>query len=215
MLPRLLVSLLVLIPLILSAMSRGDAPEQEITTASSDEAVSEAEPVDSTETTAESSADVRAELDQILLSESHAPGTAAHRSTPRASRSGARSTAAKPKVTTTTVKKKPKTTTTAAKKKTTTPTTAKKATPAAAPSGNSQSGIASWYEAAPSGTCAHRTLPKGTRVNVTNLGNGKRTSCVVADRGPYVDGYIIDLSKSNFTELAPLSDGIIKVTITW
>ena len=215
MLPRLLVSLLVLIPLILSAMSRGDARrEQEITTAASEAAVSDEPANDATETTVDSAGAVRAELDEILLSETHAPGTAAHRAKPRASRAAPRSTAAKSK-TTTTVKKR--TTTTAAKKpatKSSKPTTTAKK-PASPPEGRSQSGIASWYEAAPSGTCAHRSLPKGTRVDVTNLGNGKRTSCVVADRGPYVDGYIIDLSKSNFTDLAPLDDGIIKVTITW
>ena len=207
MLPRLFVSLFVLVPLLLLGLGRGDAPEREIRTASNEAALSEAPPADSTETTVESSGSARAELDQILASETHAPGTAAHRSTPRASRSSTRSTAAKR--TTTTVKKKTTTKSTVPPKKTT--TTVKKASAPA----NSQSGIASWYEAAPSGTCAHKTLPKGTRVDVTNLANGKRTSCVVSDRGPYVDGYIIDLSKSNFTELAPLDQGIIKVTITW
>ena len=161
----------------------------------------------------------RAELDEILLREQGAASAAAvHRTPRRASRSSARHSATKPsttarKRTATTVKPKtpsktaPKTST-AAKK----PSSSASAAPS---SGNAQSGTASWYEAAPSGTCAHKTLPKGTTVTVTNVATGKQTSCVVSDRGPYVDGYIIDLSKSNFSALAPLSDGIIQVRITW
>lgn len=195
-------------------MNRGDAPERKITAASSEAALSdEAAPADEPEpeVTSTTVGDARAALDEILLSESDA-GVAAHRVSSRASRSSRPRATATKKTTTTTVKKKTTTTTTkpAAKKSTT--TTAKKS--AGAPA-NSQTGIASWYEAAPAGTCAHRTLAKGTRVNVTNLANGRRTSCVVADRGPYVDGFIIDLSKQNFTELAPLDDGVVKVTITW
>jgi rare lipoprotein A len=107
----------------------------------------------------------------------------------------------------------------AAPPKPTTTTTApptQEAAPAPATStteGNTQSGKASWYEAAPPGTCAHRTLPKGTMVTVNH--NGKSVVCKVADRGPYVDGWIIDLSKDTFAELAPLSTGVISVTITW
>src|SRR5436853_7663802 len=58
-------------------------------------------------------------------------------------------------------------------------------TPAPAPAGNSQTGGASWYDAAPPGTCAHRTLPKGTVVHITDLSNGATATCTVEDRGPY------------------------------
>ena len=85
----------------------------------------------------------------------------------------------------------------------------------APPSGNSQSGGATWYDAAPSGTCAHRTLPFGTVVTITNLSTGATATCTVHDRGPYVDGLIIDLSKDTFSKLAPLSAGVIQVRITW
>ena len=44
-------------------------------------------------------------------------------------------------------------------------------------------------------TCAHRTLPFGTRVRVVNLANGRSEVCVVNDRGPFVRGRIIDLSQ--------------------
>lgn len=216
-LPRLLCGLLVLLPLLLLQMSRSGAPEGSVSTAPLDEAAASAgldaeADVDQEEAT-EQAGWARAELDQILLAEAEKPTVTASRTrkaTSRASRS-------KPRTTSTTVKKKTTTTTKPAAKGRTTTTAPKKSSSASAapPAGRTQSGIASWYEAAPAGTCAHRTLPKGTRVDVTNLSNGKRTSCVVSDRGPYVDGYIIDLSKSNFTELAPLDDGIIKVTITW
>lgn len=84
--------------------------------------------------------------------------------------------------------------------------------PAAA--ANSQEGNASWYDHEP-GTCAHRTLPFGTVVTVTNLGNGATTSCRVADRGPYVAGRVIDLEKGVFAQLAPPSAGVIRVRIEW
>jgi rare lipoprotein A len=70
-----------------------------------------------------------------------------------------------------------------------------------------QIGIASRYcdlEQTASGrkvTCrdlvaAHRTLPFGTRVKVTNLANGRSVTVTVVDRGPFVSGRIIDLSES-------------------
>jgi rare lipoprotein A len=101
----------------------------------------------------------------------------------------------------------------------TTPTTARPTSTTAAPpppsSGNSESGKASWYDQAPDGTCAHKTLPMGTIVKVTNTANGKSTTCRVADRGPYHDGWIIDLAKSTFAQIAPTSAGVISVRIEW
>jgi rare lipoprotein A (peptidoglycan hydrolase) len=93
--------------------------------------------------------------------------------------------------------------------------TAPRPTSAAAPSGNTQSGGASWYDAAAPGTCAHRTLPKGTVVHITDVSNGATATCTVSDRGPYVDGLIIDLAKDVFSRMAPLSTGVIQVRITW
>lgn len=45
-------------------------------------------------------------------------------------------------------------------------------------------------------TAAHKTLPFGTKVRVTNLANDKHVEVVINDRGPYVDGRIIDLSRA-------------------
>lgn len=104
-----------------------------------------------------------------------------------------------------TTKPKPATTTTAKRAPTTTTTTQPPRT---------QSGKASWYEA-PDGTCAHRTLPFGTVVKVTNVANGRTVSCRVADRGPYVEGRIIDLDRGDFNAIADDWQGIIDVRIEW
>jgi rare lipoprotein A (peptidoglycan hydrolase) len=108
------------------------------------------------------------------------------------------------------------TSTTTAKPRPTTTTTAAPAPPPApvtpAASG-SESGRATWYDYQP-GICAHKTLPFGTVVTV-NAVNGKSVQCTVGDRGPFVDGYVIDLHWQEFEQLAPRSAGRIDVTITW
>lgn len=60
-------------------------------------------------------------------------------------------------------------------------------------------------------TTAHKTLPFGTIIEVTNLANGKSIKVKVTDRGPYGPGRILDLSKIAFSELASPSKGIIKI----
>lgn len=50
-------------------------------------------------------------------------------------------------------------------------------------------------------TAAHRKLPFGTRVRVTNLANGKSVTVEVNDRGPFSHGLEIDLSKKAFMEI--------------
>jgi rare lipoprotein A len=52
-------------------------------------------------------------------------------------------------------------------------------------------------------------------VTVTNLSTGAATTCVVNDRGPYVQGRVIDLDDDVFARLAPLQSGLIPVRITW
>jgi uncharacterized protein YabE (DUF348 family) len=88
--------------------------------------------------------------------------------------------------------------------------------PAAVSTGgrNSESGQATWYDYTP-GTCAHKTIPKGTVLTVINVATGASTTCVVADRGPYADGRIVDLTPGVFSRLAPLSKGVIDVRIEW
>jgi rare lipoprotein A (peptidoglycan hydrolase) len=54
----------------------------------------------------------------------------------------------------------------------------------------------------------------GTVVTI-HASNGNTAQCRVSDRGPYADGMIIDLAKDVFTQLAPLSQGVVQVTISW
>ncbi|HEX2052224.1 MAG TPA: ubiquitin-like domain-containing protein [Actinomycetota bacterium] len=79
---------------------------------------------------------------------------------------------------------------------------------------HNQSGKASWYHQ-PGMMAAHRTLPLGTVVRVTNLSNGKQVTVTIRDRGPYVDGRIIDLSDTAFKQLSPQSSGVLNVKIEW
>lgn len=62
-------------------------------------------------------------------------------------------------------------------------------------------------------TAAHKTLPFGAKVRVTNLENGKTIVVKINDRGPFVKGRILDLSRSAFSSIANTSSGIIKVKI--
>ncbi len=62
-------------------------------------------------------------------------------------------------------------------------------------------------------TCAHKTLPFGTRLKVTNQKNGKSTIVTVTDRGPYAKGRIIDLSKAAAMELDMVAAGVASVTV--
>ena len=65
------------------------------------------------------------------------------------------------------------------------------------------------------GTCAHRTIPKGTRVRVTHLASGRSVICTVADRGPYIDGRVVDLSEVDFAQLTGSHEGVVDVKIEW
>jgi uncharacterized protein YabE (DUF348 family) len=80
----------------------------------------------------------------------------------------------------------------------------------------SQVGEASWYSFAPGDglTAAHPWLPFGTVVTVTNIANGKTVRVVINDRGPF-GGRIIDLSNQAFARIAPLSQGVAQVRLTW
>lgn len=90
-----------------------------------------------------------------------------------------------------------------------------------------QVGTASWYgpgfhgKSTASGerfnqnkmTAAHRRLPLGTRVKVTNLQNGRKIEVRINDRGPYRGGRIIDLSKAAAKRLAMHSSGLARVRV--
>lgn len=97
----------------------------------------------------------------------------------------------------------------------------------AVPTGHSESGMASFYGNEFHGrktangerfdqaklTAAHRTLPFGTRLKVTNTQTGKSVMVRVNDRGPFVKGRIIDLSSSAFKTIASLNAGVAPVRI--
>jgi rare lipoprotein A len=88
-------------------------------------------------------------------------------------------------------------------------------------------GLASWYgkefDGLPTASgetfrpekisAAHRTLPLGTVVDVTNEKNGKTVRVKINDRGPFVAGRIVDLSKAAATEIASVGDGVVPVTL--
>ena len=93
--------------------------------------------------------------------------------------------------------------------------------------GETQTGIASWYGVPYHGrrsadgeiydmeklTAAHRTLPFDTWVQVTNLTNNKRVDVRITDRGPFVNGRIIDLSLAAARDIDMVTAGIVRVRI--
>lgn len=62
-------------------------------------------------------------------------------------------------------------------------------------------------------TAAHRTLPFGTRVKVTNLDNGKSVVVRINDRGPHVKNRIIDVSSAAAEKLDLIDSGTAKVKV--
>lgn len=74
-------------------------------------------------------------------------------------------------------------------------------------------GTASWYHSGQSMTAAMKQFNIGDKVKVTNLANNKSCLVTIIDRGPFVFGWIIDLSEDAFASLAPLSEGLIKVKV--
>jgi len=90
-----------------------------------------------------------------------------------------------------------------------------------------QSGVASWYGPGFHGrrtangeiydqyelTAAHQTLPLGTRVMVTNLNNGRAVEVRINDRGPFVDGRVIDLSYAAARTVGMIGPGTAPVRV--
>jgi rare lipoprotein A len=99
--------------------------------------------------------------------------------------------------------------------------------PVPAKIGATESGLASWYGVPYHGrrtasgeiydmeqlTAAHRTLPFQTWVEVTDLDNGKRVSVRVTDRGPFVDGRVIDLSLAAARKIEMVGPGTARVKL--
>lgn len=100
--------------------------------------------------------------------------------------------------------------------------------PAARPSAFEQTGEASWYGRQHHGkrtasgetydmhklTAAHRTLPLGTRVRVTNLDNGRTVDVRINDRGPFVASRVLDLSYAAARRLGAVGDGVVPIGLT-
>jgi len=95
------------------------------------------------------------------------------------------------------------------------------------PIGHTETGVASWYghpyhgRAAANGeiydmekmTAAHRTLPFNTWVRVYDLDTSKTTEVRIIDRGPFVDGRIIDLSHAAARDIDMIGPGVARVRI--
>lgn len=93
--------------------------------------------------------------------------------------------------------------------------------------GDTERGLASWYGSQYHGrqtasgetfdmeamTAAHRSLPFGTRVRVYNQSNGESVDVTINDRGPFVRGRIIDLSRRAAQELGMVRDGVVPVEV--
>jgi rare lipoprotein A len=62
-------------------------------------------------------------------------------------------------------------------------------------------------------TGAHKTLPFGTKVRVTNLENNQSVEVVINDRGPYVEGRVIDVSKEAAEQLGFINKGLADVKL--
>ncbi len=74
-------------------------------------------------------------------------------------------------------------------------------------------GKASYYRARGHMTCAHRSLPFGTHVRVTNLSNHRSVLLTVNDRGPFIAGRIVDVSTSAADALGFRQAGLANVTM--
>lgn len=87
--------------------------------------------------------------------------------------------------------------------------------PLAAQAAGLQSGIASFYGSArkPDLTAAHRTLPFGTLVQVTNVRTGKSVVVRINDRGPFRKGRVIDVSYAAAKKLGMIQSGIAPVRL--
>jgi rare lipoprotein A len=78
-------------------------------------------------------------------------------------------------------------------------------------------GIASFYAAVPKPrelmTAAHRSLPFGTWVRVTRMDTGKHVDVRINDRGPFINGRIIDISRRAAEQIGMLDAGLARVKV--
>ena len=80
--------------------------------------------------------------------------------------------------------------------------------------GRSRLGLATWYAYFP-GRCATSYLPRGTVITVRDVATGRTIRCEVTDRQAKSSGRVVDLSETQFSQLAPLWRGVVFVEVTW
>jgi len=89
----------------------------------------------------------------------------------------------------------------------------------------SECGKASWYKMgtvtasgepmdAEAMAAAHRTLPFGTKVRVENLANDRSVVVRINDRGPFIRGRVIDVTRGAARHLGMISSGVARVRVT-
>lgn len=95
------------------------------------------------------------------------------------------------------------------------------------PDGHSEEGLASFYSDALAGrltangerydpraaTCAHRKHAFGASLEITVIDSGKSAICRVNDRGPYVSGRVVDVSRSLAAQLGIIQRGVARVRV--
>jgi len=105
----------------------------------------------------------------------------------------------------------------------------RKSVPSSEKVSGSETGLASFYSESYNGkktangeiyqssafTAAHKKLPFNTKVKVTNLSNGKTVKVRINDRGPFVAGRIIDLTKAAAKKIDMIDAGVVKVKIRY
>lgn len=64
-------------------------------------------------------------------------------------------------------------------------------------------------------TAASKTIPLGTKVRVTNLENGRSVKVRINDRGPYIQGRIIDLTRKAARKIGMLQQGVVPVRLKY
>jgi rare lipoprotein A len=97
-------------------------------------------------------------------------------------------------------------------------------TPAVTPAMAEGTGLASWYQLPGRTACggrhnpeamtaAHRSYPCGSRITVTNLANGRSAVLTVVDRGPFVRGRIVDVSRGAARQIGLINRGVGRVRV--
>jgi len=105
----------------------------------------------------------------------------------------------------------------------------RKSVPSSEKVSGTETGLASFYSESYNGkqtangeiyrssafTAAHKKLPFNTKVKVTNLSNGKTVKVRINDRGPFVTGRIIDLTRAAAKKIDMIGPGMVKVKIRY